>query len=149
MQLEFWSMMIANEVLVADVASMKSHRKLEMLGGLHWWIASIFRALFPHNEMPCKHDWASDVATSHTKKDCRSFIHLLSKRKAGSLQGTAMINISKASISSRQYRLMVYYLHSTAGQVGQAQISLPICYAVFHWPYFGGGLYYWKHFHIW
>lgn len=57
-------------------------RKLEILEGLHWWIASIFRGLFPQNEMPCKHDWASDVAIAHSKKDCTSFIRLLGKRQA-------------------------------------------------------------------
>lgn len=75
-------------------ACRKSQGKLQMLGGLHWWIASIFRGQFPQNEMQHKHDWASVVATLHTKKDCRSFIHLLSKRLAVS-EARQMINISK------------------------------------------------------
>lgn len=77
-------LMITDEVLVLkwQGASEKLHWKLEILEGLHWWIASIFRGLFPQNEMPCKHDWASHVAIAHTKKDCRSFIHLLGKKRA-------------------------------------------------------------------
>lgn len=64
--------------------------------------------------------WLSlHVAIAHTKKDCRSFIHLLGK-KACSLRGKATINISKA-FWARQYRLTVYHLPATAGQVGRAK----------------------------
>lgn len=115
-------------------------------GGLHWWIASIFRALFPQNGMPRKHDWASDVATLHTKKDCGSFIHLLSKRQASPRHSDD--KYFKASFSSRRYRLLVYCLPSTAGRVEQAQTSFPICSAAFDWPYFGEELHCSKHFHI-
>lgn len=55
----------------------------------------------------------------------------------------------KASFSSRRYRLMVYCLPSTAGQVGRAQTSLPICSAAFNWPHFGAGVHNSKHFLIW
>lgn len=147
--LEFWSMMITNEVLVLEVTR-RLHEITQKTGnaggGLHWWIASIFRALFPQNGMPRKHDWASDVATLHTKKDCGSFIHLLSKRQASPRHSDD--KYFKASFSSRRYRLLVYCLPSTAGRVEQAQTSFPICSAAFNWPYFGEELRCSKHFHI-
>lgn len=79
-----------------------------------------------------------NAATSHTKQDCGSFIHLLSKKGRQSPRH-GDDKYFKASFSSRRCRLMAYYLPSTAGWAGPARTTLPICRAAFNWAHLGAG----------
>lgn len=142
--------MITDEALVSEVARAlcENHaenwkRWKDYTDGLHLFLEA--------HKMKCRANTPEPLRRSYLayQKGLAGLSSICLVKRQASLRGMATINISKPLFSSGRYRLMVYYLPSTAGQVGQAETSLPICSAAFNWPYFGERLHHSKHFHIW